>query len=144
MPGAWTVGIRMRPKAVRVIRERERRDKWQSVWSWMRIGAPYRCHSFVCGHTLSCRAKKDQAGPRYLFVYRWNLRRWRFATLLSVCRTRVWECDSLWILGDVLTAGWRAIVLSLRHCPSQRIFVFSFTAVTRLNFHSGRLSSGLD
>lgn len=27
MPGAWTAGVRTRPKAVRVIRERERRDK---------------------------------------------------------------------------------------------------------------------
>lgn len=58
---AWP-GIRRRhPKAVRVIRDRERRDKWQSVRSWMRIGAPYRCYSFVCGHILShCRRGHNQ------------------------------------------------------------------------------------
>lgn len=109
MPGAWTAGVRTRPKAVRVIRERERRDKWQSVSSWMRIGAPYRCHSFVCGHTLSCD------GEKVLPLLRWNVGFFGYGLLSFLpCRShRVWECDSPWILGDVLTAGWRAIVLPL-------------------------------
>lgn len=109
MPGAWTAGVRTRPKAVRVIRERERLDKWQSVSSWMRIGAPYRCHSFVCGHTLSCD------GEKVLPLLRWNVGFFGHGLLSFLpCRShRVWECDSPWILGDVLTAGWRAIVLPL-------------------------------
>lgn len=66
MPGAWTAGVRTRPKAVRVIRERERRDKWQSVSSWMRIGAPYRCHSFVCGPHIVVRPPEswERSGKR--------------------------------------------------------------------------------
>lgn len=118
MPGAWTAGVRTRPKAVRVIRERERRDKWQSVSSWMRIGAPYRCHSFVCGPHIVVRPpesrEKDRANVLPLLLLLLPLYRCCDLLLLSFRATLyVWESDSPWILGDVLTAGWRAIVPSL-------------------------------
>lgn len=138
MPGAWTAGVRTRPKAVRVIRERERRDKWQSVSSWMRIGAPYRCHSFVCGHTLSCD------GEKVLPLLRWNVGFFGYGLLSFLpCRShRVWECDSPWILGDVLTAGWRAIVLPL--CLQFTFFSLSplFSPLSRTDRFPFHLSSG--
>lgn len=76
----------------------------------MRIGAPYRCHSFVCGHILS-RCRRGHGADHFFFVHRGT----SAAGICQddrVCPSTVWECDSLWILGDVLTAAWRAIVLS--------------------------------
>ena len=147
MPGAWTAGVRTRPKAVRVIRERERRDKWQSVSSWMRIGAPYRCHSFVCGPHIVVRPpesrEKDRANVLPLLLLLLPLYRCCDLLLLSFRATLyVWESDSPWILGDVLTAAWRAIVPSL-YLPVAFFFSLpppplfsSLSSLTRILLHS--------
>lgn len=88
---------------MRVIRARERRDKWRSVGPWMCIGAPYRSRSFVCGHTLSLRGDS----PDYTHS--------------------LWESHDLpWILRDVLTAAWWAIVLSAAPLESPLFLHFFF------------------
>lgn len=82
---------------MRVIRDRERRDKWQSVWSWMRIGAPYRCHSFVCGRILS-RCRRGHGADHFFFRSSWNLRRWHLPgrpRLLVYC-VRMWFAMDPW------------------------------------------------
>lgn len=82
-------------------------------------------------HTLSCdllRAEKDRANVLPLLpLYRCC------DLLLSRVYARVWESDSPWILGDVLTAGWRAIVPSL--ClPVARFTAFFFLSPSFLFF----------
>lgn len=58
----------------------------------MRIGAPYRCHSFVCGHILS-RCRRGHRGP-LLLRSSWNLRRWHLPGRPST--VRMWFAMDPW------------------------------------------------
>lgn len=77
-----------------------------------------------------CRATEEgHGGPLLLLRSSWNLRRWHLPATTAASPVYCENVDSLWILGDVLTAAWRAIVLSTfaaLRVPRRALFFFLF------------------